>query len=117
MRVETWAGHSDNDNQPRNREIDRLVAERYASIAREEAARLNRDGQFKTAARRLEAVARKISAYAGHDDELKALVRALKRDAKRYSQDMDALTRKSLYTQSSSLARGGLATGKLRKRR
>jgi Ca-activated chloride channel family protein len=113
----TWAGHSDNDNQPRNIEIDRLVAERYASIAREEAARLNRDGQYKTAARRLTAVADKIAEYAGHDDELKEMVRALKRDARRYSRVMDQLTRKSLYTQSSSLARGGLATGKLRKRR
>ncbi len=114
--VWTWAGHQDNENQPRDRVVDRLVAERYASMAREEAARLNRDGHYRTAARSLEAVARKIARYAGSDPELRSLVHALERDTHRYGSDMDALSRKELHYQSSSLARGGSASGKLRKR-
>ena len=34
----TWASHEENDSQPREREVEYVIAERYAAMAREEAA-------------------------------------------------------------------------------
>jgi hypothetical protein len=49
----TWrfADHQANDNQPRGREVDHVVAELYAGWARDEALELNRAGCYEEARR------------------------------------------------------------------
>ena len=59
-----------NDEQPREREVDRLIAGVYAARARQVAVRRNRDGDYDGAREALRATARKIRGYAGEDPEL-----------------------------------------------
>ena len=103
----TWASHEDNDNQPRERDVDYVIAERYAAMAREEASTMNRDGQYGLAAKRLKQVAKRIAGYAGNDRKLNRIVRGLRRDAETYSHFMSSLDRKASYSSSLYIARGG----------
>jgi len=84
-----------------------VVAERYAALAREEAAHLNRDGDYRSAARILERVARKIQGYAGDDVVLIELAEQLLLDSDRYSEVMPAMERKQAFFVSHNLSRGG----------
>ena len=59
--------------QARNRRVDHAVAQAYAAVARREAGRLNRDGDFAGARHQLTGVARRIVEYAGDDAELALL--------------------------------------------
>jgi Ca-activated chloride channel family protein len=111
-----WASHTANDHEPRAREVDYVIAERYAAMAREEAASMNRDGQYRRAARALEAVAHRIQGYAGDDRKLRDIARDLARDAERYSREMSSMQRKMAYSVSHNLSRGGTSES-TRKRR
>jgi Ca-activated chloride channel family protein len=62
-----YAGHADNDAQPRNREVDRKVAELYAARARAEATEANRHGDLNAARRVIERTIARIRQYAGDD--------------------------------------------------
>jgi Ca-activated chloride channel family protein len=112
----TWASHEENDQQPRNREVERIIAERYAAIAREEASQLNRDRRYDRAAQRLQTVARRIESYAGDDPDLHKIMFQLRIDADIFGAMMSSMNRKTLYSESSSLARGGTGSS-LRKKR
>ena len=79
----TYADDRANDAQPRDREVDRAVARLFAARARQEAVRLNRDGDFSHARRAMTATAERIGAYAGTDPELRDLMTALVGDAAR----------------------------------
>jgi hypothetical protein len=70
--------------------------------------RLNREGDFEGARKRLEQTAARIKEYAGEDDILKALVRDLERDQEAYFQEMRSADRKARYmgTHSSLKSRG-----------
>lgn len=83
--------------QPRNRAVDRAVAEAYASLARREAGRLNRDGAFEAARDRLARTRARIQDYAGDDSFLNDLVRQLERDAVEHARSMTAAARKASY--------------------
>ena len=63
----TYASHGDNDRQPRDREVDRKVAEVYAARARADATEANRHGDFAAARRVMERTAARIRQYAGDD--------------------------------------------------
>jgi len=76
----TYATHAENDVQPRNREVDRAVAQVYVARARAEATEANRNDRLDRAREVLEATANRIGGYAGDDAELRGLVRALGRD-------------------------------------
>lgn len=83
--------------QPRNRAVDRAVAEAYASLARREAGRLNREGQFAAARDRLAGTRARIQDYAGDDSFLNDLVRKLERDAAEHARGMTAAARKAIH--------------------
>ncbi|MBA3343423.1 MAG: hypothetical protein H0T48_16530 [Gemmatimonadaceae bacterium] len=76
----TYASHEENDRQPREREVDRRVAELYAARARAEATEANRRGDFDAARRVIERTATRIRQYAGNDEHLNACWRALSRE-------------------------------------
>ncbi|MCL4821793.1 MAG: VWA domain-containing protein [Vicinamibacteria bacterium] len=95
----TWtcAPESEVSAQPRDRAVDRFVAQQYAAKARREALEANRAGRFAEARRLLEATARRIERYAGNDPELQALVQALRADATEHSVEMEMMRRKELH--------------------
>ena len=92
--------------QARNRRVDRAVAQAYAALARREAGRLNRDGNFPAARHQLTRVARRILHYAGDDAELNALASQLQRDAVDHEQRMSSLARKASYMGTESSLKG-----------
>ncbi len=102
----TWAGHEENDRQPRDREVDRRVAAAYAARAERDALERNRARDYRQARELLERCAWKIQAYAGDDGELRAIVEDLLDKASRYGRDMDAVTRKTLHSVSSRTLKG-----------
>jgi Ca-activated chloride channel family protein len=82
----TYATHHENDVQPRNREVDRAVAELYSARARAEATEANREGRYDRARRVLESTARRIREYAGDDATLQHLARALRDEVQVYAE-------------------------------
>ncbi|MDQ6831165.1 MAG: VWA domain-containing protein [Gemmatimonadota bacterium] len=66
----TYAGHDENDRQPRDLEVDREVAALHAALARAEATEANRAGDYQRAQRLLESTAQRIGSYAGNDSQL-----------------------------------------------
>jgi Ca-activated chloride channel family protein len=92
--------------QPRNRSVDRAVAEAHASLARREAGRLNRDGDYAGARHQLTGVARRILRYAGDDSVLRGLVDDLQHDAVVHEAPMAALDRKARYMVSEQSLKG-----------
>jgi hypothetical protein len=93
----TMAPPSAMSGQPRNRAVDRAVAEAYAALARREAGRLNREGDFDAARKRLDLTVARIREYAGDDEILNGLVRDIERDKGAYSRQMDVSDRKARY--------------------
>jgi Ca-activated chloride channel family protein len=80
----TYAGHAENDSQPRDREVDRRVAEVYAARARAEATEANRHGDFEAARRVIEATVARIRQYAGNDPDLRRIWQNLERERPQY---------------------------------
>jgi hypothetical protein len=84
----TLASGAEVGAQPRNAKVDRAVAEAYAALARREAGRLNREGNFEGAQGRLAQTAARIKGYAGSDAVLNDLLRDLERDAEEHLEAM-----------------------------
>jgi Ca-activated chloride channel family protein len=101
-----YADDRTNDLQPRDRDVDRAVARRYAARARQEALDLNRRGSFDSAAQRLQAVADRIRGYAGGDDELLRIARALDGERASFAAPMAAFAMKEAHFRSSYEMRG-----------
>jgi hypothetical protein len=103
----TYATHHDNDVQPRNREVDRAVAELHAARARAEATEANRDGRLDRARHVLEATARRVNSYAGNDAALLSLARSLRDDIPQYAEyEMTGLALKSAFFAAEVLTKG-----------
>jgi hypothetical protein len=83
--------------QDRSRKVDRAVAEAYAALARREAGRLNREGDFDGARQRLALTAGRIQRYASDDAFLNALVKQLEQDGSEYCARMTSADRKARY--------------------
>ena len=88
--------------QPRNRRVDHAVAQAYASVARREAGRMNRDGDYAGARHQLTGVARRIVDYAGDDAELTGLAAELQQDAVAHEERLSSVDRKMRYMRSAS---------------
>jgi len=99
-----WATDEANDAQPRDREIDRMVASLEAAKAREEAIRFNRDGRYDEARRRLEGTGRKIASYAGDDPQLATIVSELQREASQFTRELREMDRKKMYFTARNVA-------------
>lgn len=98
----TWA-YADgqaNDAQPRNREVDRVVARTYADRALRAAVQANRRGAWDEVRNELLGVARRIRAYAGNDEVLRGIVAELEREADAWSVQRLEVDRKLQDSQS-----------------
>jgi Ca-activated chloride channel family protein len=103
--VWTYADDRTNDDQPRDREVDRAVARVFAARAREEAVGLNRLGDYRTARELLEGTAKRIRGYAGLDPELRAVADGLAQELAVYSAPMTESDRKRHHFASANVAR------------
>jgi hypothetical protein len=101
----THASHAANDDQPRDRQVDRAVARIFAARARTEAVRLNRLGEFDAARHALRGVARRVEGYAGTDAELREVVAELRLEERSVSAPMLELDRKRRHFASANLQR------------
>ena len=112
-----FASDAENEAQPRDRTVDRAVAELFAARARQEAVALNRAGDWQAAARAVNAVADRIARYADSDPELNGLVAELRyQEAVKLAAPMAEMSRKQMHASAAYLTRGRDATGKSRKR-
>lgn len=109
------ASHAANDDQPRDRDVDRIVARIHAARARTEAVRLNRLGEFSGARRALRGVARRIEDYAGSDSELRELAGQLLTEESAFSAPMPELDRKRAHFSSANLQRSRDIDGQARR--
>jgi Ca-activated chloride channel family protein len=114
--VFTCAGDTENDAEPRNRTVDRAVAELFAAAAKSRALELNRTGRYDEAREQLERTARKIETYAGTDPELRRIVRELRERHEAYSAPMHAFYQKAEYAASLNIMRMRAPDGKARRR-
>jgi Ca-activated chloride channel family protein len=101
--------------QPRNRAVDRAVADAYASLALREAGRLNRDGQYDAARDRLAWTRARIQGYAGDDAFLNGLVRKLEGDAAEHGVRMSPSILKAGYANSYAALSSRTASGAARR--
>jgi Mg-chelatase subunit ChlD len=90
----TFADGDANDRQPREREVDRVVARTYADRALREAVDLNRQGRWEEARTLLRSVARRIHAYAGDDPVLRGIVAELERESEAWARQRTEYDRK-----------------------
>ncbi len=107
-----YADNHTNDDQRRDREVDRAVARIFASQARQEATARNRAGDYRGAREAIVGVARRIREYAGRDPELRAMVAELDRETEVLAEPMAEMSRKEMYFRSSNLARMRTVEGK-----
>jgi Ca-activated chloride channel homolog len=113
----TWsyADHAANDAQPRDVEVDRVIARVFAERAKQEAVRLNREGRYEEARRAVFGVRRRVQAYAGKDVALNALVGELRTEADSLAAPMAEMDRKTMHYQSNTVLRSRTADGRTRK--
>ena len=104
-----------NDEQDRDREVDRAVAGVFAARARQEALALNRTGDFDAARRRVSATARRIRGYAGRDAELRRILEDLEQESAVMAAPMMEMNRKRAYFASANLMRSRSAMGQAMK--
>jgi Ca-activated chloride channel homolog len=92
-----FASGDSNDRQPRERQVDRVVARTYADRALRDAVDLNRRGQWDEAKSLLRSVARRIRSYAGDDSILRGIVAELERQSEAWSVMRTEVDRKEVY--------------------
>lgn len=114
----TYADHAANDRQPRDREVDRIVAGLYASRARAEATEANRHGDFDRARRVMMMTADRIAGYAGNDRELRALATGLRGEVSQFTEGvMSAMSQKVMYQSAHSMLKDRAEDGRARRGR
>ena len=114
----TWsfADGDANDRQPRDREVDRVVARTYADRALRDAVGLNRRGEWEQARALLRGVARRIRSYAGKDEILRGIVAELDREAEIWATERLEYERKLMYSRSSYALKSRMLDGAAEKR-
>jgi Ca-activated chloride channel family protein len=110
-----YAGTTDNDRQPRDLEVDRVVAGIYAERARREALETNRAGDYENARHTLLAAAERIARYAGNDAVMVATIQRLRQDEHEFSRRMDATSSKRHYYSSERSLKSRGADSKARR--
>ena len=111
-----YADHAANDGQPRDRDVDRVVARLFAERARQDAVNLNREGRYDEAADRLARVRVRIEEYAGNDLELRDMAQNLQEEAPAYSAPMAEMDLKRRHFAASNSSRMRTADGKSMRR-
>ncbi len=102
--------------QPRDRDVDHVVAPAVASVAAQQAVALNRSGQFAAAAAAVRTAAAGVAAFAPGDPQLQELVSTMEREADEYGHGMDELTRKTRYAAAYNVQRSREPGGGARRR-
>jgi Ca-activated chloride channel family protein len=97
----TFADGDANDRQPREREVDRVVARTYADRALRLAVEGNRRGAWDEVRHQLLGVARRVRSYAGDDQVLRGIVAELEQQADAWSVERAEVDRKVLYSAAS----------------
>ena len=111
-----YADHPANDAQPRDRDVDRVVAQFFAARARQEAVQLNRQGDYAAAQKALAGVSRRIRDYASGDPQLQEIAASLRMEVPAYAAAMPEMARKSRHWAASNVARMRTADGQSVKR-
>jgi Ca-activated chloride channel family protein len=111
----TYADHGANDGQPRDVEVDRVVARLFAERAKQDAVKLNREGRYDDAKRALDGVRKHVHAYAGSDPVLREMVDELSEEQVQYAAPMPEMLRKQAYFASSTVSRARTMDGKSRR--
>jgi Ca-activated chloride channel family protein len=114
----TWRydTHTENDRQPRDREVDRRVAELFAARARADATEANRHGDLAAARRAIESTVRRIQEYTGNDRELNRIWQELERERPRYDEAvMQPMMMKQAYFAAEYGMKGRVMDGKARR--
>ena len=114
----TWsfADGDANDRQPRDREVDRVVARTYADRALRDAVGLNRRGEWEQARALLRGVAKRVRSYAGKDEILRGIVAELDREAEAWAVERLEYERKVMYSQSAYRLKSRMLDGAAEKR-
>ncbi|MCJ7711192.1 MAG: hypothetical protein MUQ32_10240, partial [Chloroflexi bacterium] len=111
-----YADHAANDVQPRDRDVDRVVARLFAERARQDAVNLNREGRYGEAGDLLARVRVRIEEYAGNDLELRETAQNLHEEAPAYSAPMAEMDLKRRHFAASNSSRMRTADGKSMRR-
>jgi len=112
----TFADKAANDVQPRNREVDHVVAQLYAGRAREHAIDLNRRGEFDRAHDEMLRIANRIALYAGSDRTLLKLVVDLQREAEEWGTEQVERFRKNSHHMMMNMRTSRQVDGSARRR-
>ena len=114
----TWRYADDraNDSQSRDRDVDWVVASRFAARARADAARRNKTGDYDGARKALAGVARRIRQYALDDPRFTSLAADLEEDGRvRFSAPMPAMALKTAFAASRNTLMSRDENGKARR--
>ena len=111
-----YADHGANDAQPRDVEVDRVVARLFAERAKQDAVRLNREGRYEDAKQALEGVRKRVHAYAGSDTALRTIETELAEQQVTYAAPMPEMARKAAHYASSNVARMRTPDGRSQRR-
>jgi Ca-activated chloride channel homolog len=93
----TFADGWSNDGQPRDRDVDRVVARTYADRALREAVALNQRGGWNEARELLRSVAKRVRGYAGDDPVLLGIVAELERESEAWAHARPVMEQKLAY--------------------
>jgi hypothetical protein len=109
----TWdyADSVTNDHQPRDREVDRVVARMFAARATQEAVRLNRRGDYQRASVLLRSTASRIRGYAQRDATLLAEADELESKGSTFQARVAEPMLKAEHYQSANVARSRMPDG------
>jgi Ca-activated chloride channel family protein len=107
-----YADNAASDGQPRDRDVDRVVARLFAEQARQDAVGLNRAGRFAEATHLIQSVRGRIEAYAGEDALLRATAEQLEAEAPAYAAPMAEVDRKQRHFMASTSMRARTVDGK-----
>ena len=113
----TFAPGDANDRQPRDREVDRVVARAYADRALRDAVDLNRRGEWDQARDLLRRVARRIRTYAGDDHVLRDIVHELERESEAWAMQRTELDRKQTFAAAAYALKSRAPMGQAERRR
>jgi Ca-activated chloride channel family protein len=112
-----YASDRENDAQPRDRGVDRVIAGVFAARSRQQAVDLNRQGEYEAAAAALKATAKKIRAYAGRNRELRSIVDGLLSEAELFGTVMAERDRKHAFAGSAHALQSRMSDGTARRSR
>ena len=111
-----FADHQANDNQPRNRMVDRIVAELSAARAKDEARSFNRQSRYKDAQLVIRKAVDDIKTYCGDDAVLLGIIGQLSHEENLFANPMSAFEMKAQCYSSYNLRQNRSISGKAKQR-